>query len=792
MGAGMEDAITLSSGSDKDESDVEIVDAYAGGMDDAKPFIGREWTVAAYNVTPLFIDLTDPILSLPGPRRRKRRNSSAATEVVDLIDGTITNRTDQLIKSSPPDESETVTGKAYKILPSDRGGTNSLENSPRDSAIVSPMQDSDILKPKQDVFLNSVTEVPMTNKINYSFPLCVRAPIVKLTRLPLQEAHVRELKKFRSSVYLTKESKQLQDISLASDCINSRTTTISNKPQLNPLVDVYLQLTKPPWEQGQVEDRKEQGSTLSSIHDTRSHQLHLSTAPEKAQGSCQEDLCYPNSSLAAIDSGTKRLEMNPPESTQSPLPKPSSPDFHNPRPDLPIPQNLHLHSQPQAGSTSPCHNIESQANSILTSTDILTNKSPLTQTEEAEADLAMNSPAYLCNSIPSDPPLSVPRTEDLDEGTGTYRGDLGVDSPVHIDWQEGSDGEEVNGESKFGVHFRSASREDRRFVCPITLRKIMAGPVPDLGGDDDDEEEDGFGAPEELCRQSLSLVYSTIDENYPEGTLQLLSDLLQPGFYPPRDITSHLLRGILLDPQSPQYLCVQAFNLLIRTQRDVIKWLFAAIMKSTEHRDSKETAKERDEHMRMVSVFQRMLSMALEVDRSPALSSAKLSQELFHMLISSVPLRAHRMLLLESLQSKLLRCKLLEHLLDYACPQKIRLPMSLSLLLHFLKNCILRSDPMDGAQRWQKWEELVQLLWMLLLSYNKVMKGHLRSSLTERTGRVRPMIQTTHDTVSKQAVQEAVVSFLSRSQADLGQALPLHVEESLTYLQDHLLDVCQC
>ncbi|KAM4622136.1 uncharacterized protein simc1 isoform 3-T4 [Polymixia lowei] len=567
MGAGMEDAITLSSGSDKDESDVEIVDAYAGGMDDAKPFIGREWTVAAYNVTPLFIDLTDPILSLPGPRRRKRRNSSAATEVVDLIDGTITNRTDQLIKSSPPDESETVTGKAYKILPSDRGGTNSLENSPRDSAIVSPMQDSDILKPKQDVFLNSVTEVPMTNKINYSFPLCVRAPIVKLTRLPLQEAHVRELKKFRSSVYLTKESKQLQDISLASDCINSRTTTISNKPQLNPLVDVYLQLTKPPWEQGQVEDRKEQGSTLSSIHDTRSHQLHLSTAPEKAQGSCQEDLCYPNSSLAAIDSGTKRLEMNPPESTQSPLPKPSSPDFHNPRPDLPIPQNLHLHSQPQAGSTSPCHNIESQANSILTSTDILTNKSPLTQTEEAEADLAMNSPAYLCNSIPSDPPLSVPRTEDLDEGTGTYRGDLGVDSPVHIDWQEGSDGEEVNGESKFGVHFRSASREDRRFVCPITLRKIMAGPVPDLGGDDDDEEEDGFGAPEELCRQSLSLVYSTIDENYPEGTLQLLSDLLQPGFYPPRDITSHLLRGILLDPQSPQYLCVQAFNLLIRTQR---------------------------------------------------------------------------------------------------------------------------------------------------------------------------------------------------------------------------------
>lgn len=52
-----------------------------------------------------------------------------------------------------------------------------------------------------------------------------------------------------------------------------------------------------------------------------------------------------------------------------------------------------------------------------------------------------------------------------------------------------------------------------------------------------------------------------------------------------------------------------------------------------------------------------------------------------------------RMLLLESLQSKLLRCKLLEHLLDYACPVKISLPMSLSLLLHFLKHCTVAPDP---------------------------------------------------------------------------------------------------
>lgn len=45
---------------------------------------------------------------------------------------------------------------------------------------------------------------------------------------------------------------------------------------------------------------------------------------------------------------------------------------------------------------------------------------------------------------------------------------------------------------------------------------------------------------------------------------------------------------------------------------------------------------------RMVAIFQKMLSLALEVDRSPALSASKLCQELFHTLLSSVPLRKHR------------------------------------------------------------------------------------------------------------------------------------------------------
>lgn len=73
--------------------------------------------------------------------------------------------------------------------------------------------------------------------------------------------------------------------------------------------------------------------------------------------------------------------------------------------------------------------------------------------------------------------------------------------------------------------------------------------------------------PKELCPQSLTLVNSTKEENHIEGTLQLLSDMLQPGYYPPRNIIVHVLHDILLEPNCPNHLCVQAFQLLIRTQR---------------------------------------------------------------------------------------------------------------------------------------------------------------------------------------------------------------------------------
>lgn len=159
---------------------------------------------------------------------------------------------------------------------------------------------------------------------------------------------------------------------------------------------------------------------------------------------------------------------------------------------------------------------------------------------------------------------------------------------------------EEEGNVELPLDLCSDAGEDKAFVCPVALHKLLSGQdealLMDISLDvcihltaridsyritlvkeckhflfcfcpSCIDKGEGFGPPEELCHQTLTLVYSTIEENHPEGTLQLLSDLLRPGYYPPKDITVHLLHDILLGPDRPYYLCLQAFYLLIRAQR---------------------------------------------------------------------------------------------------------------------------------------------------------------------------------------------------------------------------------
>ncbi|XP_014893737.1 uncharacterized protein simc1 isoform X2 [Poecilia latipinna] len=862
----MEEVISLSS----DDSDLEIVGSYGGFTKSEPPPPLSEVRVDVeavnVNIPRHYIDLTDPRWACPELKLRPRFNIPGSS-VIDLtaneiketkpetkssLDLTETRVTKPEIKDcfevgdsqfnqSIVNKNNVLNGQGLKLQ----------ENSSGHSHIFPLQQDCGTQSPKQRR-LNS----PMQpQKQNLAIQPSQDAPNVELDQLPFIESHIKNLKRSGSCVQLTKDSPQMsqcfkpnnrfeaQESATSSDIVSSTLYVSLTEPAVPKCLPIMLKTTTKEHETPQeytnnlLQDQATQDLQIPTDcpivgHDDANLKQHK-TMENKLDGFHSSDMIPSSTSYQdkpqkeAICSNLEKLDLDNSDSGQR------SPSNH-----------------PSSQSSQ-----SSKADSVS-----YPSSSPLNHTNRG-------------GQSPRSPYMPSEKMHEWELQSQTYEEDTGGDSPVSLPWQGESDREDMNEESRCCTDFREASREDRRHVCPITLKKLMAGHHQVLI----DKDNLNPKAPEVLCRQSLSLVYSTIEENYPEGTLQLLSDLLQPGYYPPKDITTHLLRGILLDPHCPYHLSLQAYNLLMRTQRhhranrssvpwdwelltsvmsnqleqskqqddgkkenqwdiicllleycvqtleddftarcsssslshsiakatlscdrqfsrvrDVIKWLFCVIMKTTENDDSKEGIKIKDEQIRIVSVFQRMLSLALEVDRSPALNSAKLSDELFHMVLSHMPLRAHRMLLLESLQSKLLSCKLLEQLLDYACPEKVSIPMSLKLLLHFLKNCTLAADPTDGLERWRKWEELIHLLWMLLLSYSKAMKGCLTSSTFEQIGKEATLVYKPDDMVSKSAVQEAVNAFLSRSQQDIGEALPLHVEESLTYLQDHLLDVCQC
>ncbi|KAL4631335.1 SUMO-interacting motif-containing protein 1 isoform X1 [Arapaima gigas] len=508
------------------------------------------------------------------------------------------------------------------------------------------------------------------------------------------------------------------------------------------------------------------------------------------------------------------------------------------------------------------------------STDILAGDPPNCLADDAE----LPSASLVSDNKPS--PIGT-----LSTVTFHATGEVLLDRDGSLDEHLPSFIQEENEEVDEGTDHESdlgcmdASHQDQRYISKTQLRRLKLSmrrlpqdqtliEVDD--DDDDDDEEDDFGPREQLCPQSLSLVNSTIEENYPEGTLQLLSDFLHPRFYPPSEVMNHLLRGILLDTQCPAPLVTEAYNLLMRIQkyhpadqstfqwdwdllasvmnaqdksrkhrssvqrmllqyvlqtleddfwaclvtsrlhhsivramlscdrkfshvRDVIGWLVCAVGKSVadpagmEAESDKEKEKERDENLQIVFLLQKMLTLAVEVDHSPTISSNKLSRELFQTLVSTVPHREHRMLLLETVENKLLRCKLLELLLEHTCPRKIQLPMSLNLILHFVHY----SKPMDGTEPQQKWVDLINVIWMLLLSYEEVKESHLRHSISDRHKSNRIPIQTEYDLITPEAVQDAADAFLSQVSADLGSFLPPQLQESFLHLQDHLLEACQ-
>ncbi|XP_063205504.1 SUMO-interacting motif-containing protein 1 isoform X1 [Chroicocephalus ridibundus] len=397
--------------------------------------------------------------------------------------------------------------------------------------------------------------------------------------------------------------------------------------------------------------------------------------------------------------------------------------------------------------------------------------------------------------------------------------------------------------------------------------------------------------PDLIPSGKLSMVRTTMEENFLEGTLHFLGEFVSCQHRPPKEIISHLIRQILLNPHQGEIL-KDTYMLLMKIQmlhpanvatvgwdwtllkyimedqekppgwllflqyvvqtleddfqenlrlrllqksiakkvlscdtcfnnvKEVVEWLITAVTgvgfsqpqeqpqeitsSSTEARaehsssapclastDQAEVAPPAFFAQRVMLLLQRMLSIAVEVDRSPNCSSCKIADVIFPFILS-IPLRSQREAFLNTMESHLLRCKLLELLFQHSCDVPTTLPLSLAKILYFLSHSSVLLQYQDETATWQRWDEMLQYLSLLLMSYQNVILGHLRSSLNDRMDliiqKAKPKLQDSDD-ISHLDVQLKIEDFISRMQEALGQPFPWQIMEKLCMLRELFLIV---
>ncbi|NWZ66997.1 SIMC1 protein, partial [Acrocephalus arundinaceus] len=184
--------------------------------------------------------------------------------------------------------------------------------------------------------------------------------------------------------------------------------------------------------------------------------------------------------------------------------------------------------------------------------------------------------------------------------------------------------------------------------------------------------------------------------------------------------------------------------------------------------------------------LQRMLSMAVEVDRSPTCSSRKIADDIFLFLLN-IPLRSQREALLNTMESQLLRCRLLELLFQHGCDVPTASSMSLDKILYFLSHSSVLPQFQDETATWQRWDEMLQYLSLLLLSYQTFpLAEHLRTSVSDRMDLIAQKAKPRHqdsDDISQLDIQLKMNNFINRMQKTLEQPFPPQIQEKLFMLQ---------
>ncbi|XP_074958654.1 SUMO-interacting motif-containing protein 1 isoform X1 [Phalacrocorax aristotelis] len=389
----------------------------------------------------------------------------------------------------------------------------------------------------------------------------------------------------------------------------------------------------------------------------------------------------------------------------------------------------------------------------------------------------------------------------------------------------------------------------------------------------------------------LSMVRTTMEENFLEGTLDFLSEFVSHQHCPPKEIISHLIRQILLNPHQGEIL-KDTYMLLMKIQmlhpanaatvgwdwtllkyimedqekppgwllflqyvvqtleddfqqnlrlrmlqksiakkvlscdmcfsnvKEVVEWLVAAVtgvgfsqLQEQQQQITSSSAEARAERsssapwpasndqaevappaffaQKVMLLLQRLLSIAVEVDKSPNCSSCKIADVIFPFILN-IPLRSQREAFLNTMESQLLRCKLLELLFQHSCDVPTTLPLSLAKILYFVSHSSVLLQYQDETETWQRWDEMLQYLSLLLMSYQNVILAfplaeHLRSSLNDRIDliiqKAKPKLQDSDD-ISHLDIQLKIEDFISRMQQVLGQPFPLQIMEKLCMLQE--------
>ncbi|XP_043113819.1 uncharacterized protein simc1 [Puntigrus tetrazona] len=841
----MEDIICVSSGSD-DDSDLEVISSYNEKKEDAVPFIRTQWL----QVTPVLINITGHNFISPS-RRRPRKDTCSSLEVIDLSEDDRPGDADMQKPSQTLSSAESREKKAHAATASfgEAQESQSLTSVGKDVTNSECFVGSSVqsVASKSLSRENTLTDVlQRTEDYLHQDTNCNSSLPSEQLSWDKSLEHCRSSDKSKNPFKY--ESEVLKD-SIADVSQNTKDTLLSTPALCSIREDQEDNLdSSQKWEDSVLSPYNinspyycpsEVDAYIFSDSSNKSEDNnHLFTYDSRQSFQTSElpsathTASVPNALLSEEDGEVMNISKNVDMDTQV-HPEDSS------------------RSLPTSCKASPPRSPELLSRRSKPS-------SP-TSTEILASDTAAQSPDPSMLSSPSSLLISQPSSPNFPERTEQKRNDLDAGSLESASlrvWETSSDDSDDNVLDNMELDLSENNTEDRQHICLTQYKKINqceSGTVSHV-----DEEDEHYGPPEPLCRQSLSLVYSTIEENYPEGTLQLLFDFIQPRYYPPSDITTHLLRGILLNPQSPDVFVIEAYNLLMKTQRyhpvdastvpwdwelmksvmeeqddtrrlqtevqylllqyvlqvlkddfhfklrsqclhpsvakkmfscgnettgDVVRWLMNAAKQSVKQSKDGENPVKEDNYLRIILSLQRMLTLALEADLT--YNSEKISMQLFNCLDKKDSCRQTRLLLLRTLDSKLLRCKLLELLLNGNCPQ----PMSLNLLLRYLKSSTLDSDPSDGEEKWRKWDELLQLLWMLLLSYEEVVTGRLHRPIKERFNNRNALIWKQEDQVTHSAVQEAAGAFLSRAEDDIGHALPAAMQESLSHLQEHIIDM---